>query len=91
MEYRKAELDKASKLCNMLLEVYTNKFKRLEKEIRENKIAIKNGPERLSLKRYFSEDDETLGDDGTLECDKKKLRYVSMPPLEGDEGEIVDI
>ena len=91
MEYGKAELDKASKLCNMLLEVYTNKFKRLEKEIRENKIAIKNGPERLSLKRYFSEDDETLGDDGTLECDKKNYDMPVMPPLEGDEGEIVDI
>ena len=78
-------LDKASRLCNSLLEVYAIKLNRLGKNMKK-KVAIKNRPESLSLKRFFSEDDETL------ESDKKDIHDMPpMPPLEGDEGEFVDI
>ena len=84
--YRKTVSDKASKLCNTLLEIYTNQFNRLHKNKKKN-IAIKNRPETFSLKGFFcfSEDDETL------EGDKEEIDDISsMPPLEGDE-EFVDI
>ena len=76
--------DKASKLCNALLETYASKFNRLGKN-KKKKIAIKNRSESLSLKRFFSEDDETL------EGDKEEIHDVPfMPPIEGDEEGFVE-
>ena len=85
-EFTKVVLDQASKLYNTLLEIYANKFSRLEKNKKKN-IAIKNRPESLSLfNGFFSEDDQTL------EGDRTEINNIpSLPPLEGDEEEFVDI
>ena len=48
--------DKASNFYNTLLEIYASKFSRLGKNKKKN-IAIKNRPEILNLKLFFSEDD----------------------------------
>ena len=91
-EFTKVVLDQASKLYNTLLEIYANKFSRLEKKKKKN-IAIKNRPESLSLfNGFFSEDDQTLEGDEILEGDRTEINNIpSLPPLEGDEEEFVDI
>ena len=90
-EFTKVVLDQASKLYNTLLEIYANKFNRLEKN--NKNIAIKNRPERLSLfNGFFSEDDQTLEGDEILEGNRTEINNIpSLPPLEGDEEEFVDI
>ena len=46
----------------------------------------------MSPKGFFSEDDETLYDDELLEDDKEEIDIIpSLPPLEGDEEEFVNI
>ena len=69
IKYQKLKLDEASKLYNILLEIYANKFNRLEIN-KKKKIAIKNRPKNLSLKGLFLEDHKTLEDDKILEGDK---------------------
>ena len=70
IEHREVVLDKVSKLYNMLLKIYTNKFNRSEKK-KKKKIAIQNRPETLSLKGLYPEDHKTLEGDKTLEHDKE--------------------
>ena len=68
IEYRKVLLDKAAKLYNMPLEIYTDKFNMFLNNI----IAIKGRPRILRLKGLFSEDDMLL----LPEIDKEEINDI---------------